>query len=123
MRPVTPAVLQDIALALDVDPLFVKRDWVLTEIVFHLAQRHESDLVLKGGQALRHIYGSGRLSKDINYVSSRHIDLDGLRQQLNIRYPRVHVPMQAVGSTKYRLTIRPITYTGRLKVGTSWRYT
>jgi predicted nucleotidyltransferase component of viral defense system len=52
-------MLQETAQALGVDPLFVERDWVLTEIIFHPAQHPEHRLVLKGGQALRHIYGNG----------------------------------------------------------------
>jgi uncharacterized protein len=116
MQPVNPAVLQEMAQSMGVDPLFVERDWVLTEIVFHLAQHPEPGLVLKGGQALRHIHGSDRLSKDIDYVSSRRLDLEELRQQLNIRYPRLRLPAQAAGPTKYGLTVRPISYTGPLNV-------
>jgi len=115
-RHINPAMLQEIAQANGVDPLFVERDWVLTEIIFHLAQLPGPDLVLKGGQALRHIYGSDRLSKDIDYVSSRRLDFDELRQQLTIRYPRLRLPAHAAGPTKYGLTIRPIIYTGPLNV-------
>lgn len=115
-NPVNPAILQEIAQTVGVDPLAIERDWVLTEIVFHLAQRPEPGLVLKGGQALRHMYGSDRLSKDIDYVSSRRLDLDELRQHLAIRYPRIRVPSHPAGPTKYGLTVRPITYTGPLNV-------
>ena len=100
-RHINPAVLQEIAHANGVDPLFVERDWELTEIIFHLAQLPRPDLVLKGGQALRHIYGSDRLSKDIDYVSSHRLNFDELRQQLTIRYPRLRLPTHAAGPTKY----------------------
>lgn len=116
MRPVNPAILQETAEALEVDPLFLERDWVLTEIIFHLTQIPEQPLVLKGGQALRHLYGSGRLSKDVDYVSSRRLDFEELRQHLQIRYPRLRLPAQAAGPTKFGLTVRPITYTGPLNV-------
>ena len=115
-RPVNPAMLQETAEALGVDPLFIERDWVLTEIVFHLAQRPEHRLVLKGGQALRHIHGSDRLSKDVDYVSSHRLDFEMLRQHLAIRYPRLRLPTQPTGPTKYGLTVRPITYIGPLNV-------
>jgi predicted nucleotidyltransferase component of viral defense system len=116
MRPINPAVLQETAEALGVDPLFLERDWVLTEIIFQLAQHPEHHLVLKGGQALRHIYGSDRLSKDVDYVSSRRLDFAELREHLTIRYPRLRLPTQPAGPTRYGLTVRPITYTGPLNV-------
>lgn len=115
-RPVNPAILQETSEAMGVDPLFLERDWVLTEIIFHLAQVPEQSLVLKGGQALRHIYGSGRLSKDVDYVSSRRLDFAALRQHLSIRYPRLRLPSQPAGPTRYGLTVRPIAYTGPLNV-------
>jgi predicted nucleotidyltransferase component of viral defense system len=115
-RAVNPAMLQEAAEVMGVDPLFLERDWVLTEIIFHLAQRREHGLVLKGGQALRHIYGSERLSKDVDYVSAHRLDFEALRQHLTIRYPRLRLPTQPAGPTKYGLTVRPITYTGPLNV-------
>lgn len=115
-RAVNPAILQETAEAMGVDLLFLERDWVLTEIIFHLAQRPEYRLVLKGGRALRHIYGSSRLSKDVDYASSQRLDFDVLRQYLSIRYPRLRLPTQPAGPTKYGLTVRPIAYIGPLNV-------
>ncbi len=46
------ATLQEMAEEVCVEPLVLERDWVLTEIVYHLARQPVgSELVLKGGQA------------------------------------------------------------------------
>lgn len=55
-QPINPATLQEMAEDLGIDPLALERDWVLTEIIHHLAQQPlGQELVLKGGQALRHV--------------------------------------------------------------------
>lgn len=115
-RRVNPAALQELAGTMGVDPLVLERDWVLTEIVFHLAQTSGAHLVLKGGQALRHVYGSERFSKDVDYVARRRLEFEELRDRLNIRYPRLRTPGQPSGPTKFGLTIRPIAYVGPLNV-------
>ncbi len=75
-----PAALQEMAEELDIEPLVLERDWVLTEIIHHLAQQPVGqDLVLKGGQALRHVYGSERFSKDVDYVARRRVEFAELR--------------------------------------------
>lgn len=46
-----------------------------------LARASGSDLVLKGGQALRHVYGSARFSKDVDYAARRRFDYSDLRHR------------------------------------------
>lgn len=66
-----------------VDPVYLEKDFVLTEIIHAFAiGPHREQLVLKGGQALRHIYGSRRLSRDADYVARRRIEFDDLRDGL-----------------------------------------
>ncbi len=113
---VNPATLQELAEELGVEPLVLERDWVLTEIVHHLAQQPVGqDLVLKGGQALRHVYGSGRFSKDVDYVARRRVEFAELRDLLTIRYPTLRPPAMPPTSTKFGLKIDPISYTGPLR--------
>src|SRR5579871_1102704 len=111
-----PAILQEYAQQAGIDPLILERDWVLTEIIYRLAETTGTDLVLKGGQALRHVYGSGRFSKDVDYVAGRRLDFDELRAHLTIKYPRLRTPDQPAGPTKFNLTLRPISYVGPLNV-------
>lgn len=111
-----PVILQEYAQQAGIDPLILERDWVLTEIIYRLAETTGTDLVLKGGQALRHIYGSERFSKDVDYVAGRRLDFAELRAHLSIRYPRLRTPDQPAGPTKFGLTLRPITYVGPLNV-------
>lgn len=114
---INPAALQEVAADLGIDPLVLERDWVLTEIIYHLAQQSVGqDLVLKGGQALRHVYGSERFSKDADYVARRRIEFEELRELLDIRYPALQPPASPAGRTKFGLKIDPIHYTGPLKV-------
>jgi predicted nucleotidyltransferase component of viral defense system len=115
-QKINPVILQDYAQELGIDPLFLERDWVLTEIIYRLAETAGTDLVLKGGQALRHVYGSERLSKDVDYVAGRRLDFAELREYLTIRYPRLRLPDQPAGPTKFGLTLRPISYVGPLNV-------
>jgi len=115
-RRVNPATLQEMAEEVGVEPLVLERDWVLTEIIYHLAQQTVGqDLVLKGGQALRHVYGSGRFSKDVDYVARRRVEFAELRDLLTIRYPTLRPPTTPPTSTKFGLKIDPITYTGPLR--------
>jgi predicted nucleotidyltransferase component of viral defense system len=116
-QPINPATLQEMAQDLGVDPLALERDWVLTEIIYHLAQQPlGQELVLKGGQALRHVYGSDRFSKDVDYVAHRRVDFADLRDLLSIRYPRLRPPAEPPESTRFGLKIDPITYTGPLRI-------
>jgi len=111
-----PATLQELAEDAGVDPLVLERDWVLTEIIYHLTHQPVGrDLVLKGGQALRHIYGSERFSKDVDYVARRRVDFAELRDLLTIRYPTLRPPATPPTSTKFGLKIDPISYTGPLR--------
>jgi len=112
-----PAALQEMAEELDIEPLVLERDWVLTEIIHHLAQQPVGqDLVLKGGQALRHVYGSERFSKDVDYVARRRVEFAELRDLLTIRYPALRPPVSPPTSTKFGLKIDPISYTGPMRV-------
>lgn len=115
---INPATLQEMAEEVGIEPLVLERDWVLTEIVYHLAQQPVGqDLVLKGGQALRHVYRSERFSKDVDYVARRRVDFAELRDLLTIRYPtRLRPPVAPPLSTKFGLKIDPISYTGPLRV-------
>jgi predicted nucleotidyltransferase component of viral defense system len=116
-RHVNPAMLQEMAEEFGVDPLVLERDWVLTEIIYHLAQQPiGQDLVLKGGQALRHVYGSGRFSKDVDYAARRRVDFADLRDLVTIRYPALRPPVAPPQSTRFGLKIDPISYTGPLRV-------
>lgn len=109
---INPATLQEMAEEIGVDPLVLERDWVLTEIVYHLARQPVGqDLVLKGGQALRHVYGSGRFSKDVDDVARRRVDFAELRDLLTIRYPTLKPPVVPPLSTTFGLKIDPISYT------------
>jgi predicted nucleotidyltransferase component of viral defense system len=84
---------------------------VLTEIIRHLAQgEHADQLVLKGGQALRHVYGSVRFSKDADYVAKRHLEFDELRAAIDVRYPRLTLPDEPEGYTSHGIKIAPIGY-------------
>lgn len=105
------ARLDELADALDVDPVYLERDFVLTEIIRQLAQGpHGDQLVLKGGQALRHVYGSPRFSKDADYVATRRIEFDDLRGALDVRHPRLTLPQRPEGRTAHSITIAPIRY-------------
>jgi len=111
-----PATLQELAEDAGVDPLVLERDWVLTEIIYHLTRQPVGqDLVLKGGQALRHIYGSERFSRDVDYVARRRVDFAELRDLLTIRYPTLRPPATLLTSTKFGLKIDPISYIGPLR--------
>ncbi len=114
---INPATLQEMAEEVGVEPLVLERDWVLTEIVYHLARQPVgAELVLKGGQALRHVYGSGRFSKDVDYVARRRVDFAELRDLLTITYPKLKPPAAPPMSTKFGLKIDPISYTGPLGI-------
>jgi uncharacterized protein len=112
---VNRALLIELAEEIGVDPVYLEKDFVLTEIVHAYATGpHREQLVLKGGQALRHIYGSRRLSRDADYVARRRIEFDDLRHGLAIRYPRLTLPAQPAGRTVRGITIDPIEYRGPL---------
>jgi predicted nucleotidyltransferase component of viral defense system len=112
---VNRALLVELAEEIGVDPVYLEKDFVLTEIVHAYATGpHREQLVLKGGQALRHIYGSRRLSRDVDYVARRRMEFDDLRDGLAIRYPRLTVPAQPAGRTARGITIDPIEYRGPL---------
>ena len=109
------ARLIELAEELRVDPVYLEKDFVLTEIIHSYATGELADqLVLKGGQALRHIHGSRRLSTDVDYVGRRRLEFDELRGGLTIRYPRLTVPAAPVGRTARGFKVTPITYRGPL---------
>jgi predicted nucleotidyltransferase component of viral defense system len=112
----SPALLQDLAEDLGVPPVILERDWVLTEIVFHLGEQLGSDLILKGGQALRHVFGSDRFSKDVDYVAQRRLEFDELRASLQIRYPSLRLPTASAGRTRFGLKLEGISYSGPLRI-------
>jgi predicted nucleotidyltransferase component of viral defense system len=107
-----------LAQGLGVAPVFLEKDWVLTEIIHACATgAHREQLVLKGGQALRHIHGSERLSIDVDYVArQRRIEFAELVATLAIRYPRLDLPAAPSGPTRYGLSIRPIRYRSPLGI-------
>lgn len=114
---VNAAILQEIADELGVDVVYVEKDWLLTEIIRTLASGPQGDnLVLKGGQALRHIHGSLRLSKDADYVARRRFAFEELRAALSIRHPRLTLPEAPVGRTRHGFRVRPIAYRGPLGI-------
>ncbi|MBI2939324.1 MAG: nucleotidyl transferase AbiEii/AbiGii toxin family protein [Chloroflexi bacterium] len=112
---VNAARLIELAEELGVDPVYLEKDFVLTEVIRNYATGPYRDvLVLKGGQALRHIYGSARLSRDVDYVARRRLEFDDLRESLTVRYPRLAFPEKPVGRTAHGFLVRPITYRGPL---------
>lgn len=115
---ITAAFLQDLAQEVGVAPVFLEKDWVLTEIIHACATGpYRDELVLKGGQALRHIYGSERLSVDVDYVArQRRIEVADLIATLAIRQPRLDLPPAPAGPTRYGLSIRPIRYRSPLGI-------
>jgi predicted nucleotidyltransferase component of viral defense system len=112
----SPAILQDVANDLGIAPLILERDWVLTEIIFQLALQLGPDLILKGGQALRHVYGSARFSKDADYVAMRRLEFDELRASLHIRYPTLHLPTEPAGRTRFGIKVDRIGYVGPMRI-------
>ncbi|MBI3971546.1 MAG: nucleotidyl transferase AbiEii/AbiGii toxin family protein [Chloroflexi bacterium] len=119
IRSDTPAVnaalLRDLAEQHGVDAVYLEKDFVLTEIIHAYAAGPYGDaLVLKGGQALRHIYGSPRFSKDVDYIARRRIEFADLMDALNIRYPRLQLPVEPAGRTSSGLHIEPVEYRGPL---------
>lgn len=115
MAAVNRALLEDLAEQVGVDPIYLEKDFVLTEIIHAYATGpYREDLILKGGQALRHIHGSARLSKDADYVARRRIEFDDLRGALVTQYPRLTVPQAPVGRSARGFKIRPIGYRGPL---------
>ena len=122
------ARLIELAEEIGVDPVYLEKDFVLTEIVHaYSTGLYREQLVLKGGQALRHIYGSPRLSRDVDYVARRRIEFEALRAGIDIRFPRLTVPEQPVGRTARGIKIDLIEYRGPLgnrdnvEVGVSFR--
>lgn len=110
-RSINRAVLEDIAEELGIPVVFLEKDWVLTEIIHAAATGPLADqLVLKGGQALRHIYASKRLSTDVDYVARRRIEFESLRDALVIPQPRIRLPEVPEGRTRYGFKVRPIAY-------------
>lgn len=104
-------MLEDMAEELGIPAVYLEKDWVLTEIIFAAATGPLADqLVLKGGQALRHIYGSKRLSTDVDYVAPRRIEFESLCDALVIRQPRIRLPEVPEGRTRYGFKVRPIAY-------------
>ncbi|MBI4494171.1 MAG: nucleotidyl transferase AbiEii/AbiGii toxin family protein [Chloroflexi bacterium] len=114
-RDLTRAQLIELAHQYRVDPVYLEKDLVLTEIIRHYAQGPLADvLVLKGGQALRHVYGSARLSKDIDYVARRRMEFEVVREATAIDWPRISFPDRPEGRTKFGFRVRPIRYRGPL---------
>jgi len=104
-------MLQELADELGVQVAFVEKDYVLTQVVYHYSH---SDLgqqfILKGGQALRHIYRSPHLSKDVDFVATRRIEFEDLPSLMDIRYPRLRVPDAPAGLTRRGFKLDPIQY-------------
>src|SRR5690242_7547857 len=97
---VNAALLRELAQQYGVDPVYLEKDFVLTEIIYAYATGpYRDQLILKGGQALRHIHGSPRLSKDVDYVATRRIEFTALMDVLDIRYPRLQLPDEPAGRT------------------------
>jgi uncharacterized protein len=114
-RVVNAALLRDLAEQHGVDAVYLEKDFVLTEIIHAYATGPYGDkLVLKGGQALRHIYGSPRFSKDVDYVATQRIEFAALMEALDIQYPRLQLPTEPAGRTSRGLHIEPIEYRGPL---------
>jgi predicted nucleotidyltransferase component of viral defense system len=113
--PVNAALLRELAEQRGVDAVYLEKDFVLTEIIHAYATGpHGDQLVLKGGQALRHIYDSPRFSKDVDYVARRRIEFDALMEALHITYPRLQLPAAPAGRTSSGLHIEPVEYRGPL---------
>jgi predicted nucleotidyltransferase component of viral defense system len=109
--------LVELAEEIGIEPVYLEKDFVLTEIIRAYAQGiHRDVLVLKGGQALRHIYGSPRLSKDVDFVAKHRIEFDTLRDSLKIRYPKIDFPDAPTGRTSRGYLIRPISYRGPIGI-------
>ena len=111
--------LEELAAERGIDPLFLERDLVLTEIIWRYTQHDVgAQLVLKGGQALRHIYGSVRVSGDIDYVSARRVDFDELRDALIIKHRTlsIRVPDEPAGVTGRSVKVSPIEYRGPMGI-------
>src|SRR5207248_1706136 len=103
--------LQALADELGIQVAYVEKDFVLTQVVYHYAHSDLADeFILKGGQALRHIYRSPRLSKDVDFVAKRRIEFDDLPTLMDIRYPRLHMPERPVGRTRRGFKLDPIEY-------------
>ncbi len=110
------AQLIDLAEQLGVDPIALEKDLVLTLIIREYATGPLGEqLVLKGGQALRHIYGSARLSKDADYVARRRIEFADLRAAFRVRFPKITFPGTPEGLTRHGFKVRPIQYRGPLE--------
>ena len=115
-RPaINAALLRELATQHAVDPVYLEKDFILTEIIHAYATGPYGDeLVLKGGQALRHIHGSPRFSKDVDYVARRRIEFVALMEALDIKYPRLQLPGEPAGRTSSGFHIEPVAYRGPL---------
>lgn len=93
---------------------YLERDYVLTIVLRRIAGTPElgDQLALKGGLALRHIYGSHRMSVDMDFTADRRLDLELLCDVIEaVRIFRIRMP-QTIGSTRHSLTLTPVIYVG-----------
>ena len=65
---------------------------------------------------MRHIYGSPRLSKDVDYVARKRMEFADLSVALDIKYPRLKIPAEPTGRTGRGFLVKPISYRGPLGV-------
>ena len=93
---------------------YLERDYVLTVVLRQIARLPElgDQLVLKGGLALHHIYGSHRMSVDMDFTAERRLDPELLYDAIEaIHAFRIRMP-QTIGPTRHSLTLTPVTYVG-----------
>jgi len=93
---------------------YLERDYVLTIVLRQIARLPElgDQLVFKGGLALHHIYGSHRMSVDMDFTAERRLDPDLLCDTVKaIRAFRIRMP-QPIGPTRHSLTLTSVAYVG-----------
>jgi len=128
MRPrlyVNRFTLQTLADELGVQVAFVEKDFVLSQVVYHYAHSELAEqFILKGGQALRHIYRSPRLSKDVDFVATRRIEFGDLPSLMEIRYRGCAcrpLPQGARGALVAAAILVPMVVAGELFAAISRR--
>lgn len=114
-RPFGYADLVELAEQAGIEPVYLEKDLILTTIIRAIATSlYGNELVLKGGQALRHIYGGPRLSKDVDYVAKKRMEFSDLISALSIKQFRMKLPDAPVDRTGRGFRINPISYRGLL---------
>ncbi len=114
----TRARLMQMAGEMGLNVYHLEKDYVLTCLLRQMAEQPDlaDNLILKGGLALRHIYGNARLSVDLDFTGRRRVEAARIREViealawLSIRTPRDFPP------TRFSLHLRPISYRGPLGV-------